>query len=212
MTRGFKIIGWIAMTLLATLIGLVSLRYFFISPEIAGGEPLGQRFAEHIVPLLFHAGGGVLALLVGPWGFWGALRDKYTGLHRWMGRIYLVAVLVGGVAGLYMATMAFGGLPTRMGFIMLALLWLCTGGMAYRRIRRGDFVRHREWMIRNYALTFAAVTLRLWIPLFLAMGYGFLEAYATVAWLSWFPNLLIAELIIGNGKARRARERLTQAA
>jgi hypothetical protein len=55
-------------------------------------------------------------------------------------------------------------------------------------------------MIRNYALTLGAVTLRLWLPLFLSLDYTFVESYATIAWLSWFPNLLVAELIIKNKK------------
>jgi uncharacterized membrane protein len=206
MIRILKITGWLAMTILAFLVALVSFRYFILSPELASGPPLGKRFAEYITPLLFHAGGGILALSLGPWGFWGALRNKYLYLHRWTGRIYLLAVLVGSIAGLYMAATAFGGLATRIGFGMLGALWLTTGAMAYLRIRQGNVQVHREWMIRNYALTFSAVTLRVWLPLLVALGYKFPHAYATVAWLSWIPNLLVAELIIRNGKALANRQ------
>jgi uncharacterized membrane protein len=206
MIRIFKITGWLAMTVLALLIALVSFRYFILSPEVASGPPLGKRFAEYITPLLFHAGGGIVALVLGPWGFWGVFRNRYLHLHRWMGRIYLLAVLVGSVAGLYMALTAFGGLPTRIGFGMLAVLWFTTGAMAYLHIRQGNVQLHREWMIRNYALTFSAVMLRVWLPLFLTLGYGFPEAYTTVAWLCWVPNLLVAELIIRNGKALNKRQ------
>jgi uncharacterized membrane protein len=207
MTRALKIIGWLAMEILAVLIALTSFRYFIQSPEVAMGPPLGKRFAEYITPLLFHAGGGIVALSLGPWGFWGAFRSKRLRLHRWMGRIYLLSVLVGGVAGFYLAVTAFGGLPTRIGFSMLAALWLTTGAMAYRHIRQGNVQMHREWMIRNYALTFSAVMLRLWLPLFMTLGYGFPEAYMTVAWLCWFPNLLVAELIISRGKTRVTRQK-----
>jgi uncharacterized membrane protein len=205
MIRGFKIIGWLAMTLSALFIALASFRYFILSPEVAAGPPLGQRFAEYITPLLFHVGGSIVALSLGPWGFWVRLRNKYLTVHRWMGRIYLLSVLVGGIAGFYLALTAFGGLPSRIGFGMLAALWLATGAMAYRNIRQGHVQAHREWMIRNYALTFAAVMLRLWIPLFLILGYEFPEAYTTVAWVSWVPNLLVAELVISAGKARAKR-------
>jgi hypothetical protein len=34
--------------------------------------------------------------------------------------------------------------------------------VGYQKIRGGDIVAHREWMLRSYALIFAAVTLRLW--------------------------------------------------
>ena len=195
------------MTLLALLIALASFRYFIQRPEVAIGPPLAKRFAEYITPLLFHAGGGMLALSLGPWGFWGRFRNKYLHLHRWMGRIYLLSVFVGGVAGFYLAATAFGGLPTSIGFSMLAALWLATGAMAYLHIRRGAVRVHREWMIRNYALTFSAVMLRLWLPLFMTLGYEFSEAYTTVAWLCWVPNLLVAELIISNGKARAKRQK-----
>ena len=88
---------------------------------------------------------------------------RYVRLHRWVGRVYLVGVLVGGLGGLYMAPLAYGGLSTRVGFGLLAVLWLFTGAMAYARIRARQIESHRRWMIRNYALTFAAVTLRLWL-------------------------------------------------
>lgn len=194
------------MTILALYIAFVSFRYFILSPDEAAGPPLAKRFAEYITPLLFHAGGGIIALCLGPWGFWAAFRNKYLLLHRWMGRIYLLSVMIGGIAGLYMAMTALGGLPTRIGFSMLGALWLTTGVMAYLRIRQGDVQVHRAWMIRNYALTFSAVTLRLWLPLFFSLGYDFPEAYTTVAWLCWVPNLLVAELIIRNGKALAKRQ------
>ena len=206
MIRALKITGWLAMTILALLIALVSFRYFILRPDVAAGPPLANRFAEYITPLLFHAGGGIIALSLGPWGFWGSFRNKFLRLHRWMGRIYLLAVLVGSIAGLYMAATAFGGLPTRIGFGMLGALWLATGAMAYLRIRQGSVQKHRQWMIRNYALTFSAVMLRVWLPLFFALGYEFPEAYTTVAWLCWVPNLLVAELISRKGKALAKRQ------
>ncbi len=194
------------MMLLASVIVLTSLRYFVLTPEVAVGQPLGERFAQYISVLQIHIFGSTLALFLGCWNFVGKIRDKYPSLHRWVGRIYLVGVLIGGVAGFYLGLTAFGGLPTQTGFVLLAMLWLSTGIMAYLRIRQGNFEAHREWMIRNYALTFAAVTLRIWLPTFLALDFTFNESYTTVAWLSWIPNLLIAELIIKNGKVREHRQ------
>lgn len=206
MTRALKIIGWLVVMLLASVIVLTSLRYFILTPEAAIGQPLGERFAQYISVLQIHIFGSTLALFFGCWNFLEKLRDKYRSLHRWVGRIYLVGVVIGGTAGFYLGLTAFGGLPTQTGFVLLAMLWLSTGIMAYLRIRQGNFEAHREWMIRNYALTFAAVTLRLWLPAFLALGFTFVETYITVAWLSWIPNLLIAELIIKNGKVKEHRQ------
>ena len=203
MDRALKISGWILMTLLAAFVTLVSLRYFVQRPEVAAAEPLRGTFAAHLPVFLLHVLGGTVALILGPWQFWTRLRDRRLSLHRWLGRVYLVAILVGGAAGLYMAAIAFGGLPTRLGFAGLAVSWLVTGVMAYRRVRQGDYEAHREWMIRNYALTFAAVTLRLWLPLLMLLGFSFVAAYTTVAWLSWVLNLIAVELYISVRKARK---------
>lgn len=205
MARALKVTGWLLMLLLATFVTLVSLRFFFIKPEIASGEVLGPKFAKHLPILLTHLLGGTVALVLGPWQFWTKLRNRRLSLHRWIGRIYLSAILVGGVAGLYLATIAFGGLPTQIGFGGLAILWLVTGVMAYRRVRQGDYEAHREWMIRNYALTFAAVTLRLWLPLLMTLGFSFPVAYTAIAWLSWVPNLIAVELYISGTKARKKK-------
>jgi hypothetical protein len=117
-----------------------------------------------------------------------------------MGRLYLgVGVLCGGLAGLYLATHAFGGPVSRLGFASLALAWLYTGWRAYRAIRAREVATHRRWMVRNFALTFAAVTLRLWIPASVVAGLPFATAYAAIAWLCWVPNLLFAEVALLRG-------------
>ena len=60
--------------------------------------------------------------------------------------------------------------------------------------RRREIARHREWMIRSFALIFGAVTLRVELPLLIVMHKGaFPPSYAIVAWLAWVPNILWAE-------------------
>jgi uncharacterized membrane protein len=103
-------------------------------------------------------------------------------------------VLCGGVGGLGLATISHGGPPTHTGFALLGVLWLYSGARAYQAIRRGDVVGHRRWMIRNFALTFAAVTLRLQLGLFTGvLGWPFNAVYLTIAWSCWVPNLVLAE-------------------
>jgi uncharacterized membrane protein len=196
MMQALKTSGWIVMMLLASLIVLVALRYLTLDPEVFFPQQK-EVYAKHAPMLLTHVLGGTIALFLGPWQFRQALRNKHLQIHRWMGRLYLIAVLFGGIGGLYMATLAYGGLPARVGFGMLAVLWLTSGFMAYFHIRQKNIATHRLWMIRNYSLTFVAVTLRLWLPLFQVIGYEFKDAYITVAWLAWVPNLLAAEIFIG---------------
>lgn len=195
MTRVLSNVGWILMTLLAVLVAVTATRYFWLSANVAAPPPLLEMVLHRHTLFLFHIGGGAIALLVGAWNFLKRSRERFLILHRWLGRIYLVSVLSGGIAGLALSFTAVGGLSGRIGFGMLAVLWLITAAFAYIRIRNYDIESHRRWMIRNYALTFAAVTLRLWLPILIGSGHDFPEAYTTVAWLSWVPNLIVAEII-----------------
>ena len=82
---------------------------------------------------------------------------------------------------------------THLGFGGLGVCWLATTILAVRSILRLDIPAHRRWMYRSYALTLAAVTLRIYLPLSLALGIGFEDAYRVVSWLCWVPNLVIVE-------------------
>lgn len=153
-------------------------------------------FEAHRIGIYSHVFGSALALAIGPLQFWTRLRTTHLTLHRWLGRTYLgVGVLVGGVSGLYMALHAFGALVAQLAFACLAVIWLYTGARAYLSIRAGDVATHRAWMVRNFSLTLAAVTLRIYLPAAMVAGIEFEVAYPVIAWLCWVPNLVAAELL-----------------
>jgi uncharacterized membrane protein len=181
---------------------LLSLGVAGYAVGVYGFLPLGSvlhpdmrtTFEAHRVAILLHVFASVAALALGPFQFSTRLRSARPALHRWLGRVYLgIGVGVGGMAGLVMAAHALGGPVARVGFAALALGWLATGALAYRAIRAGHVALHRRWMVRNFALTFAAVTLRLWLPGSMVAGIAFETAYPAIAWLCWVPNLLVAE-------------------
>lgn len=113
-----------------------------------------------------------------------------------MGRTYVVAVLIGGLGALRLAVVSQHGWVTHLGFGLLAILWLFSTTRAYIAIRSRDEARHKEWMIRSYSLTFAAVTLRIYIPLSLAAGIPDAQAYQAISWLCWVPNIVLAEWLV----------------
>ena len=152
------------------------------------------NFLAHTTGIYAHIFASSIALVLGPFQFSAQLRQKYTNLHRWLGRTYLsVGVLVGGLSGLYMSQYAFGGLVAKLGFAVLAVFWLYTGLRAYLAVRRGAIDEHRRWMVRNFSLTFAAVTLRFYLPASMLAGIEFEIAYPIIAWLCWVPNVLFVE-------------------
>ena len=164
-------------------------------------------FAQHKLAIYTHVFASFLALSLGPFQFSRSLRKRKPVLHRYLGRIYLgIGVLLGGLAGLFLSYLAQGGAVAKLGFAVLALLWLYTGLRAYFAIRAGRIGQHRKWMIRNFSLTFAAVTLRLYLPIVILLNFNFMNAYALIAWLCWVPNLILAERVFNQKKIQNTQQ------
>lgn len=145
-----------------------------------------------------HITGGMLAVISGPLQFVKAFRKRFMPAHRVLGKIYLAGILfLAGPTGLFMAFYAEGGTFSVIGFLFMAFSWLITTWLAYESIRKRDIAAHRNWMIRSFALTLAAVTLRTWVPLttyWLGIDTEMIVEWS--AWFSWIPNLIVAELLI----------------
>ncbi len=151
------------------------------------------------VAFYLHVICGGLALLLSPLQLSARLRSRTPRTHRTCGRITLTAITIAGIAGLAMAPFNMAGPVGTAGFGTLALLWTTFAAASYLAIRRGDVPSHRRWTIRLFALTYAAVTLRLWLIILILLQPGtapdtaFDRAYLLVPFLCWVPNLLIAE-------------------
>ena len=200
---------WLALSSLA-IVGFALSTYTAGTIAALAADEVGLAPHYSTLPEFFHAvlyvhiGGACLALLLGPLQFATALRARFTRVHRWTGRVYIAAVLVAGTAGLILAPVSEAGFVGFFGFGGLAVIWLVSAVAAYRTARAGDFRAHRAWMIHNFAMTYAAVTLRLWLGILVAvhLAFGlegsqaFTNAYAAVPFLAWLPNLVIAEIMI----------------
>jgi hypothetical protein len=200
-------IGWGVLIFFAIGIGVYPAMYLLVDmgqgllaskpPEVLQSKVWNTAFYLHIIF------GGV-SLLLGWSQFLKKFRNRNLSFHRTLGKSYLISVAVSGLCGLYIAFFATGGLISSLGFGGLALAWLYTTSSAYRSILSRDIDTHEKWMIRSYALTFAAVTLRIWLPLSMIAGLEFIPAYQVISWLCWVPNLLVAEMIIRRISARAA--------
>ncbi|WP_433945047.1 DUF2306 domain-containing protein [Paenibacillus sp. SN-8-1] len=149
--------------------------------------------------LYLHIATGIIAISIGWIQFIESIRKKYSSLHRTLGKIYSGCVIFSGGAGLFIAFNATGGWISTVGFLLLSLSWLYTVIKGLRAIVvEQDLHNHKNWMLRNYALTLAAVTLRIYLPVcMLLFGFDdFYVYYRAIAWLCWIPNLIFAEWII----------------
>ncbi|WP_449063139.1 DUF2306 domain-containing protein [Planomonospora algeriensis] len=213
-TRPRSRVGWTVVLLTALAITGYSLAlYAQGSLRTLAADDAGLASAYADAPpavqaaFYIHVVSASIALALGPWQFSRRLRGRFRTAHRVIGRIYLGSIAVGCASSLVMAPFNSAGMVGFFGFGALALLWGYTALRAYRAIRAGDPAGHQAWMIRNYALTYAAVTLRTWLGVlimtqapFADMDAGFdavfANAYHAVPFLCWLPNIIVAEWLI----------------
>lgn len=63
--------------------------------------------------------------------------------------------------------------------------------MGFKAIKKGNINTHIRFIILSYAACFAAVTLRIWLPVLTITMGDFVSAYKIVAWLCWVHNIMV---------------------
>lgn len=161
-----------------------------------------------------HVATSMLVLLAGLTQFWPIFRQRYRHWHRRLGYVYVGSVLgLAAPTGLVMAFYASGGWSVQLCFVLLSVLWVISTVQALRRALAKQWLQHEIWMIRSYALTLVALSLRTWkLGLYeLAPYVDWLtprHIYQLEAWLALVINLCVAEWIIRE-RIHRTRQRLS---
>jgi uncharacterized membrane protein len=192
-----------ALVLFTLEIAAVSILRYFTGLQAAPEPILANRFAHPFLAL--HVTGGVTALLLGPLQFVHRIRDRLPILHRTSGRIYAIACAIGAPAGFMLALGTPSGPVAAVGFAIPALLWPLFTYRGVKCAMDGRFDEHRQWMLRSYAITSNAITLRLMLPFAgLVLHLPFSAAYPVIAWLSWMTNLALFEIYLRRKRAAPA--------
>ena len=192
-----------AVVLLSVYIAYHSVLRYLIGLEAPAPPIVANAFANPF--LVIHVAGGVTALLVGPLQFVRLIRGRWPAFHRATGRIYIIACAIGAPAGFMLALGSTAGPVAGSGFAVLAVLSAAFTWLGYRAAVERRFGDHREWMLRSYALTSAAITLRLMLPTAVfVLDQEFDAAYRVIAWLSWTTNLALVEYHIRRSRGSTA--------
>jgi uncharacterized membrane protein len=200
---------WLLLSALATAV-FAPLPY--LTGSLATRAPTSEIAANYVdratwLQAVFyaHVVFGGAALLLSPFQFAARIRRRAPRAHRIIGRVTLASIGVAALAGLTIAPANHAGPVGVAGFGLLAALWGTFALAAFRAIRRGDVASHWRWVVRTFALTYAAVTLRLWLGVLIAGqaavfgvadDVAFDRAYLVVPFLAWVPNLLLAEWLL----------------
>ena len=188
-------VAWVAFGMLAIVIGFYPVLYL-IGPSDMGllaskSETLLQDTMWNIA-FYGHICFGGISLLTGWTQFSRELRRRFLSWHRRLGRVYVISALTSGACGIYLSFFATGGWVTGLGFFLLGVFWIFFTVRAYTAARAMDLTKHEGYMIYSFAACFAAVTLRIWMPILILIFGEFLIAYKIVAYLCWIPNLVFA--------------------
>lgn len=198
------VVAYLPLISFIVLIGLYPLQFFMV--EGAGilsmksndllNDPVWKAFFNtHIVF-------GGLALLIGWTQFNRYLRTHFKKLHRVVGFIYVSATWLSVLGIAYISFFAEGGPIAFVGFSLSGIIWFYTTLQGYITIRKGEVVKHQQFMIYSYATCLGAATLRIWLPLLVITTDNFILSYQWVAWLSWVPNVMVAYLIVQKQKKK----------
>lgn len=186
--------------LLAAALSINTFEYLNFDPDFGflRHKQEAVRSGWYLPAYYSHIFAGAIILIVGFFQFSEQIRKKYRRIHRAFGMVYVFGILFfAAPGGMIMAYFIGRGPIVLTSFLLQCALWFYFTTVAYQKVRQHAFVEHERWMYRSYALTLAAVTLRLYI--FAASWWVDLDnpaAYGIFAWLSWVPNLILAEAIV----------------
>ena len=139
----------------------------------------------------------VVALLAGALNLVGRLRRRHINIHRYLGRTYVLSILLNYFPSIYLSCFATGGVAGALGFFALNFVWIGTTYKAYRSARNREIAEHRRWMIRSYAVTLANLQLYVWKTVLSKIaGLDYESAYIAAVWSCWIGGLLVAEMLI----------------
>ena len=186
----------IALSIMWLLAVVLALQFLSVSYQKYAHVDAGAygMFWSRRAWLWTHLSGGVMAMVLGALQFVGRLRTAYPRVHRWIGRTYLLGMLVGivGASGLVATSPAPAAI--RIAFAATGIAWVTTALAGFVAIRRKRTQAHRRWMIRNYLVTLAPATFRLalLVPGVMALASPMLMI-PLLLWLSWALPLLVHE-------------------
>lgn len=188
-------VAWFVFAALSIIIGLYPFLYLFLDQDFGLLASKSDVVLSNVfwnIGFYGHIFFGGLALLIGWVQFSKKIRKANLKRHRNIGKVYVVSAIISGICGVYIAFYAAGGFIATAGFISLGLIWLFTTIKGFFAVRNRDLQLHQGLMIYSFAACFAAVTLRVWLPLLTLSIGDFETAYRIVAWLCWVPNITFA--------------------
>ncbi|HTL81785.1 MAG TPA: DUF2306 domain-containing protein [Bacteroidia bacterium] len=193
---------WTPIIFLSGLLVYNTIPYFTFSRHFSFLEAREALYNKWVWRWSFylHIAAGSFCILSAVLQFSSWILRKRKKIHVVAGKIYVfVVLLIGAPSGFYMTFFAEGGTAERLLFMFMALFWFYSTLRGFNAAARDkDFVSHKYWMIRSYAMALTAVTFRVYHIIFYVYGFEHFTNYSVSLWISILGNALVAEMLIRN--------------
>lgn len=152
----------------------------------------------YLVSFYIHISSSLISIAFGVFQFMPYIFNHYKSTHKRIGILYVSSILIAAApSGFLISFYANGGIVSKLGFICLSLCWWLTTWVAYKSAIKKNWSKHIKWMIRSYALTLAALSLRTEGYLLNSFThYNSISLYIFLAWFAWIGNLIFAEILL----------------
>lgn len=190
---------WIPVSFFSLLLVKNTIPYFSFSQNFSFIQERAILFLKPIYKYSFylHIFAGMFCITAALTQFSSYILKRRTALHIWMGKIYvLVVMVIGAPTGMYMSFFAKGSMAERLLFMFMALFWFYSTIRGLQTIKQKKVLVHKNWMIRSYSMAMTAVTFRIYHIAFYLFGVDHLHNYEISLWISVLGNMLVAESII----------------
>lgn len=198
--RFFVFVGWFVVSVFVLCFTGIALSYFSFDLQHHFLQAKQEFISDAVWLTAFymHLFFGTLAILTGLLLFMPKIIAYRSGLHRKLGRLYILSILVfSAPTGLYLAFFAEGGPWGTLGYILMTTVWALPTYIAFVKIIRGDVAGHYNWMIRSYCIGLSGITLRLLTPVGSHyMGFDYETNFILSAYVPWILHVFLAEALV----------------
>jgi uncharacterized membrane protein len=183
-------------TLLGTILGIVQVVQIPLGTLPADSQRLSAAPVWHFMHVL---GGSAFGLL-GPIQFSRALMDKYGAPHRAIGVVFVASgamLSLSSLSLLWHFPSTYSGI-VNIGRLMFGVALGVALVLAMLAIRKRDFTRHRNWMIRAYAIGIGATVVSMvFFPIYVVTGQPPIGTAADIIFVgSWSACIAFAEALV----------------
>ncbi|HIP36095.1 MAG TPA: DUF2306 domain-containing protein [Crocinitomix sp.] len=195
-----KVISYLFIIYFIYLLVLIALQYVPIKYDVAflNIKQDEIKLTHYKIAFFSHVFSSIIVIIIGLPQFSYTLRKRFSFFHKLSGKIYIsLILLIASPSGLIMAYYANGGIVSQISFILLSILWFTFTYKAYKYIKVGNWKKHKNFMLRSYALTLSAISLRLfkW-GIVSVFELAPMDTYKIVSIIGWTLNLVLVEIYI----------------